>query len=214
MNRISTAKKDLVSYWWQVLIKEMLVCGSMQQCRQSSTSLQVTSSRCIGISIGIGRCALCAVSVVYFKCSYPADNFIIHIFSLPTIPSLPLHTLLLSYPHLTSSHFPSQPFPSLLLISQPSPFPHMTFIFLTSPSLPPSFPFHSSYELYYPLYYQVCIPTGLSMPFLKNNFSMMVLTGAKGSAVNQSQISCFLGQQALEGEKGKKMFVVVVCTVV
>jgi DNA-directed RNA polymerase I subunit RPA1 len=30
---------------------------------------------------------------------------------------------------------------------------------------------------------------------------MMVLTGAKGSAVNQSQISCFLGQQALEGQR-------------
>jgi DNA-directed RNA polymerase I subunit RPA1 len=39
------------------------------------------------------------------------------------------------------------------------------------------------------------------MSFLKNNFSMMVLTGAKGSAVNQSQISCFLGQQALEGQR-------------
>ena len=47
---------------------------------------------------------------------------------------------------------------------------------------------------------KVCIPDGLAQPFLKNNFSMMVLTGAKGSAVNQSQISCFLGQQALEGK--------------
>ena len=50
---------------------------------------------------------------------------------------------------------------------------------------------------------QVCIPNGLSQPFLRNNFSMMVLTGAKGSAVNQSQISCFLGQQALEGKQGE-----------
>jgi DNA-directed RNA polymerase beta' subunit len=45
---------------------------------------------------------------------------------------------------------------------------------------------------------KACIPNALQMSFLKNNFSMMVLTGAKGSAVNQSQISCFLGQQALE----------------
>lgn len=48
---------------------------------------------------------------------------------------------------------------------------------------------------------KACIPGGLEMPFLQNNFSTMVLTGAKGSAVNQSQISCFLGQQALEGQR-------------
>lgn len=48
---------------------------------------------------------------------------------------------------------------------------------------------------------KACLPGGLQAPFLKNNFSMMVLTGAKGSAVNQSQISCFLGQQALEGQR-------------
>ena len=47
---------------------------------------------------------------------------------------------------------------------------------------------------------KVCLPDGLERPFLKNDFSMMVLTGAKGSSVNQSQISCFLGQQALEGQ--------------
>ena len=46
---------------------------------------------------------------------------------------------------------------------------------------------------------KACLPDGLERPFLKNDFSMMVLTGAKGSMVNQSQISCFLGQQALEG---------------
>lgn len=46
-----------------------------------------------------------------------------------------------------------------------------------------------------------CLPGGLTLPFLQNNFSMMVLTGAKGSSVNQSQISCFLGQQALEGQR-------------
>lgn len=48
---------------------------------------------------------------------------------------------------------------------------------------------------------KACIPNALQMNFLRNNFSMMVLTGAKGSAVNQSQISCFLGQQALEGQR-------------
>jgi DNA-directed RNA polymerase I subunit RPA1 len=48
---------------------------------------------------------------------------------------------------------------------------------------------------------KACLPSGLEVQFPKNNFSMMVLTGAKGSAVNQSQISCFLGQQALEGQR-------------
>jgi len=48
---------------------------------------------------------------------------------------------------------------------------------------------------------KACLPSGLEQPFLKNNFSMMVMTGAKGSGVNQSQISCFLGQQALEGQR-------------
>ena len=48
---------------------------------------------------------------------------------------------------------------------------------------------------------KACLPNGLQMRFPYNNFSMMVLTGAKGSAVNQSQISCFLGQQALEGQR-------------
>jgi DNA-directed RNA polymerase I subunit RPA1 len=46
-----------------------------------------------------------------------------------------------------------------------------------------------------------CLPAGLEVQFPRNNFSMMVLTGAKGSSVNQSQISCFLGQQALEGQR-------------
>ena len=48
---------------------------------------------------------------------------------------------------------------------------------------------------------KACLPAGLQTGFPKNNFSMMVLTGAKGSSVNQSQISCFLGQQALEGQR-------------
>ena len=43
---------------------------------------------------------------------------------------------------------------------------------------------------------------GLVNPFLfRNNFSLMVNTGAKGSTVNQSQISCALGQQVLEGRR-------------
>jgi DNA-directed RNA polymerase I subunit RPA1 len=48
---------------------------------------------------------------------------------------------------------------------------------------------------------KACLPNGLQTSFLRNNFSMMVMTGAKGSQVNQSQISCFLGQQALEGQR-------------
>jgi DNA-directed RNA polymerase I subunit RPA1 len=46
-----------------------------------------------------------------------------------------------------------------------------------------------------------CLPDGLERPFMKNNFTLMVSTGAKGSGVNQSQITCFLGQQALEGQR-------------
>ena len=48
---------------------------------------------------------------------------------------------------------------------------------------------------------KACTPAGLKSDFQKNNFSVMVLTGAKGSAVNQSSISCMLGQQALEGQR-------------
>jgi DNA-directed RNA polymerase I subunit RPA1 len=48
---------------------------------------------------------------------------------------------------------------------------------------------------------KTCFPSGLRLPFLQNHFSQMVMTGAKGSAVNQSQISCLLGQQALEGQR-------------
>ena len=48
---------------------------------------------------------------------------------------------------------------------------------------------------------KACLPNGLYSKFLDNSFSIMVLTGAKGSAVNQRQISCFLGQQALEGQR-------------
>jgi DNA-directed RNA polymerase I subunit RPA1 len=39
-----------------------------------------------------------------------------------------------------------------------------------------------------------CIPDGLIKRFPKNNISAMVLTGAKGGVVNQTQISTLLGQ--------------------
>ena len=39
------------------------------------------------------------------------------------------------------------------------------------------------------------LPNGLQKPFPQNCFSLMVSTGAKGSTVNQSLISCALGQQ-------------------
>lgn len=42
---------------------------------------------------------------------------------------------------------------------------------------------------------------GLKKKFPKNNFSMMVLSGAKGSVLNHNQISCMLGQQELEGQR-------------
>lgn len=37
--------------------------------------------------------------------------------------------------------------------------------------------------------------------FPENNFSMMTLTGAKGSNVNHSMVSVMLGQQELEGRR-------------
>jgi DNA-directed RNA polymerase I subunit RPA1 len=48
---------------------------------------------------------------------------------------------------------------------------------------------------------KTCLPDGLGRPFPDNAFSLMVSTGAKGSTVNQSQISCGLGQQELEGRR-------------
>lgn len=48
---------------------------------------------------------------------------------------------------------------------------------------------------------KACLPKGLNVPFPENTFSLMVNTGAKGSMVNQSQVSCALGQQALEGRR-------------
>jgi len=52
---------------------------------------------------------------------------------------------------------------------------------------------------------KLCLPNGLQVPFPDNTFSLMVTTGAKGSTVNQSQVSCALGQQALEGRRVPRM---------
>lgn len=49
------------------------------------------------------------------------------------------------------------------------------------------------------------IPDGLRKRFPQNNLSAMVLTGAKGGVVNQTQISALLGQQSLEGRRVPKM---------
>lgn len=46
-----------------------------------------------------------------------------------------------------------------------------------------------------------CLPAGLYKPFPWNNMQMMTGSGAKGTTVNASQISCLLGQQALEGRR-------------
>jgi len=45
------------------------------------------------------------------------------------------------------------------------------------------------------------LPTGLAVQFPYNTFAVMTTTGAKGSIVNQSQVTCALGQQALEGRR-------------
>lgn len=46
-----------------------------------------------------------------------------------------------------------------------------------------------------------CLPIGLQKQFPANNFQSMTISGAKGSDVNASQISCLLGQQVLEGRR-------------
>ncbi|KAK9701767.1 hypothetical protein K7432_011575 [Basidiobolus ranarum] len=46
-----------------------------------------------------------------------------------------------------------------------------------------------------------CLPAGLLRVFPDNNMQMMTISGAKGSNVNVSQISCLLGQQELEGRR-------------
>jgi DNA-directed RNA polymerase I subunit RPA1 len=48
---------------------------------------------------------------------------------------------------------------------------------------------------------QTCLPNGLVRPFPKNDMQMMTVSGAKGSNVNATQISCLLGQQELEGRR-------------
>ena len=40
----------------------------------------------------------------------------------------------------------------------------------------------------------ICVPAGLIKPFPHNNLQLMVNSGAKGSTVNTTQISCLLGQ--------------------
>ncbi|KAM5359034.1 hypothetical protein ACJZ2D_014788 [Fusarium nematophilum] len=46
-----------------------------------------------------------------------------------------------------------------------------------------------------------CMPNGLEKPFPKNQMQAMTTSGAKGSRVNASLISCNLGQQVLEGRR-------------
>ena len=46
-----------------------------------------------------------------------------------------------------------------------------------------------------------CLPAGLKKPFPYNNMQAMTTSGAKGSSVNASLISCNLGQQVLEGRR-------------
>lgn len=48
---------------------------------------------------------------------------------------------------------------------------------------------------------RACIPNGLEKPFPRNQMQAMTTSGAKGSRVNASLISCNLGQQVLEGRR-------------
>lgn len=52
---------------------------------------------------------------------------------------------------------------------------------------------------------KVCLPGGQARPFRHNMMALMTITGAKGSVVNFSQISCLLGQQELEGRRVPRM---------
>jgi DNA-directed RNA polymerase I subunit RPA1 len=45
------------------------------------------------------------------------------------------------------------------------------------------------------------LPNGLRIPFPENGMQLMTVSGAKGSNVNVTQISCMLGQQELEGRR-------------
>ncbi|GAM16960.1 hypothetical protein SAMD00019534_001350 [Acytostelium subglobosum LB1] len=49
------------------------------------------------------------------------------------------------------------------------------------------------------------LPGGQLKAFPDNNFSLMTNSGAKGSVVNFSQVSCLLGQQELEGKRVPRM---------
>jgi DNA-directed RNA polymerase I subunit RPA1 len=48
---------------------------------------------------------------------------------------------------------------------------------------------------------KACVPNGLEKPFPRNRMQTMTTSGAKGSRVNASLISCNLGQQVLEGRR-------------
>lgn len=52
---------------------------------------------------------------------------------------------------------------------------------------------------------KACLPDGQLKPFRHNMMALMTVTGAKGSVVNFSQISCLLGQQELEGRRVPRM---------
>ncbi|KAL4526208.1 hypothetical protein Ndes2437B_g07463 [Nannochloris sp. 'desiccata'] len=52
---------------------------------------------------------------------------------------------------------------------------------------------------------KACLPAGQLKPFRHNMMALMTITGAKGSVVNFSQISCLLGQQELEGRRVPRM---------
>ena len=49
--------------------------------------------------------------------------------------------------------------------------------------------------------FAAALPAHLEKPFPNNQFQTMTTSGAKGSSVNANQISCNLGQQALEGRR-------------
>ena len=46
---------------------------------------------------------------------------------------------------------------------------------------------------------------GLIYPFPNNRFAMMVKSGSKGSVVNQTLVTCMLGQQELEGRRAPRL---------
>lgn len=52
---------------------------------------------------------------------------------------------------------------------------------------------------------RACLPGGQEKAFRHNMMALMTVTGAKGSLVNFSQISCLLGQQELEGRRVPRM---------